>query len=383
MAVRAEFHELLLTRVRLLTEDSVGLTFLVPAELTQQYQFLPGQYLTLQARIDGQRLLRPYSIASGLDQPSRLEVGIRCVEGGRFSTYANRLSAGIMLKVMTPQGLFTASPATTPGVSRRMLIVAAGSGITPCLSIIKSLLASDPNASFTLILGNRTAKHVMFADDINALQHRYPERLAVINVLSRESTGSPLLEGHIDSQRLSGFVDAGLLPADGWHAAYCCGPPAMQDEVVPWLSAIGLAQENIHRELFVTPDQQPGEAVAGLHSTSVAATNSDTKSDNEEVPLTIHIDGVARRISVRGKSETLLAAATRQGIDLPYSCAGGLCSTCRCKLLAGEVSMDANYSLASWEVENGYILACQSRASDNSNDSDNDKNRIEIDFDAT
>ncbi len=377
MAARTQFHKLLLTKVRLLTEDSVGLTFLVPENLADVYRFLPGQYLTLQGEVNGQQVRRPYSIASGTDQPSRLEVGIRRVDDGRFSSYANRLSAGIMMDVMTPQGQFTAEPvATAPGAHRNILVVAAGSGITPCLSIIKSLLVSDPASTFTLVFGNRSSEHVMFSDDIKALKDRFTNRLSVVYVMSRESTGSPLLQGHIDSKRLAGFVDTGLLSASGWHAAYCCGPAAMMDEVVPWLSNLGLPEDAVHRELFVTPERQHEIPQADLYggSATPANTQAEAPADDGRVPLTIYMDGVERQISVRGKSETLLAAATRQGVDLPFSCAGGMCCTCRCKLLSGEVSMDANYSLASWEVENGYVLACQARALSES---------LEIDFDAT
>lgn len=380
MIERAEFHKLLLTRVRLLTEDAVGLTFLVPDDLRAAYKFLPGQYLTLQREINGELLRRPYSIASGINQPSRLEVGIRRVEGGRFSSYANRMSAGIMLDVMTPQGQFIADPVNIElGASRHILVVAAGSGITPCLSIIKSLLCNDPAAVFTLVFGNRTSQSVMFADDINALQERYSERFTVIHVMSRESTSSPLFQGYIDGQHLGNLVGAGLLAADGWHAAYCCGPSEMLDEVIAWLANVGLSQNAIHRELFATPGQQNSNKAitnaANSYEVAAAGTEQDCNDngENTNVPVTIHIGGAAQHITVRGASETILAAATRQGVDLPFSCAGGMCCTCRCKLLAGVVSMDANYSLAKREVDEGYVLACQARARGAS---------LEIDFDA-
>ena len=267
---RARFHSLLLTKVRLLTEDSVGLTFLVPDELLEQYRFKPGQYLTLKSEIDGQSVRRSYSISSGIDQPNRLEVGIRQVPGGLFSSYACAMSAGVFVDVMTPQGVFTAEPGD--GVSndpRHFLFVAAGSGITPCLSIIKSLLVSDPQAVCTLVFGNRTFDSMMFSDDIKALKDRYTDRLSIINVLSQERQESSLLAGRIDAKKLDTFLKTGLLNDSHWHAAYCCGPEPMLDEVTKWLEKTRLSPEQIHRELFVTSGK----------SSNTAATTSPTKTE--------------------------------------------------------------------------------------------------------
>ena len=367
---RARFHSLFLTKVRLLTEDSVGLTFLVPDELLEQYRFQPGQYLTLKTDIDGQSVRRSYSIASGIDQPNRLEVGIRQVPSGLFSTHACAMSAGIYLDVMTPQGMFTAQP--TAGVSdgsRHFLFIAAGSGITPCLSIIKSLLVSDPQAVCTLVFGNRTFDSMMFADDIKALKDRHTDRFSIINVLSQERQESQLLRGRIDGTKLDAFLDTGLLTDNNWHAAYCCGPEPMLDEVTQWLEKTSLSSDQIHRELFVAVGDS-GNTVTRV----TGATEKKNLSSASDAELHIKIDGTERQIPLRATSETVLEAATRAGLELPFSCAGGMCCTCRCKVLEGDVTMDANYSLARWEVEAGYTLACQSRSS---------SDKLVVDFDAT
>jgi len=368
---RARFHSLLLTKVRLLTEDSVGLTFLVPDELLEQYRFKPGQYLTLKSDIDGQSVRRSYSIASGIDQPNRLEVGIRQVPGGLFSSYACAMSAGVFVDVMTPQGVFTAEPGKDVSKDpRHFLFIAAGSGITPCLSIIKSQLVSDSQSVCTLVFGNRTFDSMMFADDIKALKDRYTDRLSIINVLSQERQESSLLAGRIDAAKLDTFLDTGLLSDNHWHAAYCCGPEPMLDEVTKWLENTRLSPEQIHRELFVASGNNSDTT---SKSTSTVTTEKNSLSSTD-AQLHIKIDGTERTIPLRATSETVLEAATRAGLELPFSCAGGMCCTCRCKVLEGEVEMDANYSLARWEVEAGYTLACQSRSS---------SDKLVVDFDAT
>jgi len=364
---RAGFHSLLLSRIRLLTDDSIGLTFLVPESLREAYSFLPGQYLTLKADVNGESLRRSYSIASASQQVDQLEVGIRRVEGGRFSNWACDLSAGINMDVMTPQGNFTAklneeeSNSATSNDSasgKQYLLIAAGSGITPCLSIIKSVLGAETESRITLIYGNRSSDSIMFVDDLKALKDLYTDRFSLIHVLSRERTDSPLLQGRIDTEKLQQFSDLKLISDEPWHSAYCCGPEAMLDEVVDWLvEKKGLLPEQVHRELFMVAGSEQSQFKPVPPADHVAT----TENDPNEITVTIRIDGSERQVLVRGSTETILAAADRNGLDLPFSCAGGMCCTCRCKVMAGSVNMDANYSLAKWEVEAGYVLACQSR----------------------
>ena len=393
---RARFHSLLLSKIRLLTDDSIALTFLVPQALRDEYRFLPGQYLTLRADIEGESLRRSYSIASASQQADRLEVGIRRVEGGRFSNWACGLSAGINMDVMTPQGNFTATidvpPATQahsaeqgvvdadsvtasvtdpasraasePSTGKQYLLIAAGSGITPCLSIIKSVLQAEKETRITLIYGNRNSNSIMFVDDLKALKDRYTDRFSIIHVLSRERTDSQLLKGRINSEKLQSFSDLKLISDKPWHSAYCCGPEAMLDEVVEWLlETKGLLPDQVHRELFMVAgsEQSKFKPAAASSVDRPSDTAAPKETDPDQVMVTIRIDGAERQVSVRGSSETILAAADRGGLELPFSCASGMCCACRCKVVAGSVNMDANYSLAKWEVEAGYVLACQSR----------------------
>lgn len=365
---RPEFHSLLLTRVRLLTGDSVGLTFCIPDNLVEHYRFHPGQYLTLRARLQGEDVRRCYSIASASQDEQKLEVGIKRVAGGVFSSYACELSAGINLQVMTPQGSFVAET----GGTHQYLVLAAGSGITPCLSILKSVLAAEPDSRIALIYGNRDTASIMFADDLKALKDRYMDRLSVVHILSRERQDTELLNGRIDAEKLSRLHALGMLGPGLWDAAYCCGPQQLIDAVVPALQTIGIDQTNIKRELFFTDS----EALAVTRqSTDVdgveTATGTNRLSDAKQA--LIRIDGAEKQITLTGRDETVLQAATRQGIDLPFSCTGGMCCTCRCKLVEGQVTMDANFSLADWEVDAGFVLACQARAG---------SDRLVLDFDA-
>lgn len=368
---------MLLTRVRLLTDDAVALTFLVPEERVDDYRFLPGQYLTLRAEINGVDVRRCYSIASAQQDEKRLEVGIKRVENGLFSSYACALSAGETMQVMTPQGSFIAEP----GGSHNYLILAAGSGITPCLSIIKSILQAEPMTRISLVYGNSHTDSIMFANDIKALKDKYMERLSVIHMMSRERQDTELFNGRIDADKLARLHELGMLGQGPWDAAFCCGPAQMIDAVLPALETIGVERSNIKHELFVS-DNSPTSSTGHSPVTKqqgVAQRSGDPGSESlsaeksELVQASIHVDGSEKLISISGRDETVLQAAHRQGLDLPFSCAGGMCCTCRCKLLQGQVTMDANFSLADWEVEAGFILACQARAS---------SEKLVLDFDA-
>lgn len=369
---RPEFHSLLLTRVRLLTEDAVGLTFLIPDERIDDYRFLPGQYLTLRADIDGADVRRCYSIASAQQENRRLEVGIKRVENGVFSNYACGLSAGAQMQVMTPQGNFIAKP----GGRHSYLVVAAGSGITPCLSIIKSILQAEPLTQFSLVYGNCSTSSIMFADDIKALKDKYMERLSVIHIMSRERQDTEIFNGRIDAAKLARLHQLGMLGQGAWDAAFCCGPAQMIDALVPALQAIGVEPADIKNELFLTENSavnSPAIKPQSAATEAVTVRPESAANNTQSVEACIRVDGSEKSITMTGRDETVLQAANRQGLDLPFSCAGGMCCTCRCKLVEGEVTMDANFSLAEWEVEAGFILACQARAS---------SEKLVLDFDA-
>ena len=348
---RAEFHKLTVSKVRCLTDESVAVSFAVPDSLQEKFAFIPGQYLTLKAVIDGENVRRSYSICSKLgDAP---EVGIKKLAGGKFSNYAQTLQAGCEVEVMTPQGSFTA----LPGGRHRYLLVAAGSGITPCLAIAKTILAQERDTQITLIYGNRSTSTVMFRQDIGDLKDRYTDRFMVINILSRETQESDWLNGRISGEKVERLAALQLISPSDCDTAYICGPAEMVESV----SAVLNEKMEVKTELFTT-------GVIPLQA--VPARALEKKGD--ATPVSVTIDGAVHQVLVNADNETVLTAAQRAGLDLPFSCAGGMCCTCRCKVLSGQTAMDMNFSLADWEVEAGFTLACQTRPLDD---------KVVLDFD--
>lgn len=342
---RNTFHDLTISDVRSLTNDSVCISFKVPDDLQSEFQFIPGQYLTLRTLIDGQDERRSYSICSSVHK-DELEVGIKRVPDGVFSTHAMALSAGETLSVMPPQGRFTAEL----GGQHHYLLVAAGSGITPCLSIAASVLEAEHESQITLIYGNQSSTSLMFRAELNALKDRYTERFQLFHVLTREQQDVDLSNGRIDDDKIKQFFEAGLISPHKLDAAYICGPEDMIKAVSSALSDIGMAKEAIHFELFtsaksgIRPPQKPLR---------------QTAADTSKVSITL--DGTTREFGLDAETETVLAAAQRAGLDLPFSCEGGMCCTCRCRIVSGNSEMDVNYSLQDWEIEAGFTLACQTR----------------------
>ena len=339
------FHSLRVAEVRRLTPDAVAISFAVPDDLRPVFAFMPGQYLTLRATIDGEDIRRCYSLCSTPDAPL-LTVGVKQVEGGAFSTFANQsLKVGDVLEVMAPEGRF-ALPGDQPG--RHALAIVAGSGITPVLSIAARLLASDAAARFTLIYGNRTSASVMFAEEIEDLKDRYLERVAVTYVLSREPQDSPLLNGRIDGERLRAFA-AGSIDLKSIDDVLLCGPEAMIAQARETLIELDFNPRRLHSEVF-TPAarRETFRAPAGAAAQQVVA------------EIDMKLDGHVRHFTMLASDANVIDAAARAGIDLPYSCKGGMCCTCRCRAVSGEVEMAVNYSLEPWELESGFRLACQS-----------------------
>ena len=324
--------------------DGVALSFSVPSELTEQYRFLPGQYLTLRAEVNGEDIRRSYSICSNHNNDT-IEVGIKRVEDGRFSNYASTLKVGDQCQVMTPQGRFTAEI----GGNNIYLLVAAGSGITPCLSIIKSVLSDEPESHIALIYGNRNTQSIMFREDLDDLKNQFNDRFMLAHVLTGEKQDADIFNGRIDAEKLSKLKSAGLINPTACNAIYLCGPKEMIDSCSQGLIDSGVAKDKVKFELFTSSD-----------GTAIKPQTKKTKKDSASgTPVTIILDGAERVIKV--DNETVLAAAQRAGLDLPFSCAGGMCSTCRCKVTAGDTQMDLNFSLADWEIEAGFTLACQTR----------------------
>jgi ring-1,2-phenylacetyl-CoA epoxidase subunit PaaE len=341
----SRFHALKVAEIRRLTAESVSIGFAIPAELRAEFAFAPGQYLTLRSTIDGEDIRRSYSICSALDE-NLLRIGVKKVEGGAFSAFANEsLKPGDLVEVMPPEGRFTI-PEGANGC--HILAIAAGSGITPILSIAKSLLARDGAARVTLIYGNRTSNSVMFAEEIEDLKNRYLQRFSVVHIFSREPQDVPLLHGRITAERIGALARA-VVELETVDHAFLCGPEGMIDEARSALQALGMPNERIRSELFTasTPRRHfrpPLTAEPGVIVSRVS----------------VKLDGKRHAFDMLASDENVVDAAARAGIDLPYSCHGGMCCTCRCKLEKGEVAMAVNYSLEDWEMKAGYVLACQS-----------------------
>lgn len=355
-----QFHDLTICRARHTGADAAVLTFNIPPDLHDVFAFIPGQYLTLRATIDGRDERRSYSICSGLEE-SGLSVGIKRVDGGLFSNYALNLKAGDRLDVMPPQGRFVAPV----GGTHRYLLLACGSGITPCLSIAKSVLASEPNSEVTLLYGNRTTASIMFREDIDALKDLFLNRLKVMHFLSREQQDVDFLNGRLDGDRIRALVAQGLIKPDRYDGIYLCGPQTMIEETKAVFVSLGVGKDRMFFELF-------GTAPAPF---AKLATNNQPTTDGEgETQVSIILDGTRKVLHMDGGRETVLAAAQAAGLDLPFSCAGGMCCTCRCKVTEGSARMDVNYSLQDWEQAAGYVLACQARPTSNA---------LTLDFDKT
>jgi ring-1,2-phenylacetyl-CoA epoxidase subunit PaaE len=341
------FHTLKVADVRRETPDAVSIAFAVPPELADEYRFHPGQHLTLRRECDGQDIRRSYSICTGLDD-RELRVAVKRVDGGIFSTLCNEsLRPGDMIDVMTPQGRFGVMPDAS--VARNYLAVAAGSGITPILSLLRSVLTREPNSRFMLIYGNRTAKDIIFKEALEDLKDRFMGRLVVHHVLSREQQEIELFNGRIDSDKIEALLKS-FAPASRIDHAFLCGPGAMIEDAKATLVRLGTPSGNVHIEYFSTD----GIPVAPRRASPKAAGEAPVAHAH----VTLH--GSAYDIPML-EGETIIDAGERAGIELPYSCRGGMCCTCRAKLVSGEVEMAVNYSLEPWEKEAGYVLTCQAR----------------------
>jgi ring-1,2-phenylacetyl-CoA epoxidase subunit PaaE len=336
------FHSLRIRDVRRETPDCISLAFEVPPTLAEEFRFVPGQHLSLRAVLGGEELRRSYSICSGLDD-GELRVAIKKVGGGRFSAWANEaLQPGHSIDVMTPDGRFTVP--VDARHAKHYLAFAAGSGITPILSLAKTLLAREPQSCFTLVYGNRRAAGTMFIEELSALKDRYLTRFVLLPVFSREEQEVALFNGRIDADKVRQILGA-LVPADDIDEAFVCGPSSMLDEVEAALVQAGVPPEHVHVERFGTPGAVTAVAPA---------------EDAADALVTILIDGVRREVEFHKHHGSVLDAGRAAGLDLPYSCKGGMCCTCRAKLLDGEVKMHKNFALEKGDLDAGFVLTCQS-----------------------
>ncbi|MVW78957.1 1,2-phenylacetyl-CoA epoxidase subunit PaaE [Bordetella sp. 02P26C-1] len=342
------FHPLKVASVARNTRDAVVVTFDLPVELRDEFAFRPGQYLTLRTELDGTELRRSYSICCAPDD-GVLRVAIKKVDEGVFSSWANHeLQPGQVLEVMPPAGNFTVE--FSPAHQRHYVAFAVGSGITPVLSLVKTALATEPHSRFTLFYGNRASSSVLFREEIEDIKNTYMERFSLVYIMSRETQDIELFNGRLDGDKVDQLLSV-WMPPDAIDYAFVCGPHTMIDSVVQRLQARGVPKSNIKFELFGAPDG-PRSLRTGREQR--------TAPGKGQCELTVIQDGHSRSIVIEKNRDSVLDAAMKQGLELPYSCKGGVCSTCRCKVIEGEVDMDANFALEDYEVARGFVLSCQS-----------------------
>ena len=346
------FHSLFVKRIEPLTLDAAQITFAIPPDLRDAFEFKSGQFLTLRAQILGESVRRSYSICSApalLAKAQELSVGIKRVDQGVFSTWATtQLQAGDELDVMPPDGRFVTK---IPNAKMRLMI-AAGSGITPMLSMLGHGLATEESSRFTLVYGNQRVNTIMFSEALQDLKDRYPGRLQLIHILSRQATELPLSYGRIDGKKIKELTRS-LIDVKLVEEAFICGPEAMIEAAEAALQTAGIAKERIHSERF-----------ASNHTTKLIAPRAvNTPGSSPKAlkySLEVILDGKTNAMQL-GDDGTVLDTALEAGLDLPYACKGGVCCTCRAKVIEGKVSMDKNYTLEQWEIDKGFVLTCQAR----------------------
>jgi ring-1,2-phenylacetyl-CoA epoxidase subunit PaaE len=346
-ARRGRFHALRVTTVDRLADDAVAVTFDVPEELREAFAFAHGQHLTIRTTLgDGPELRRTYSICTPATG-GPLRVAVKQLAGGAFSTWANTaLRPGAVLEVMTPTGGFTS--VLDPTAARTYCAIAAGSGITPVLSIAATVLEVEPDSRVVLVYGNRTSRSVMFLEELADLKDRYPTRFQLVNVLSREQQEAELLSGRIDAAKVAQLLQR-LIPAQRVDDWFLCGPLDMVDGVREALAEAGIDPHRVHVELFhadgPAPVPRPIEPADGAAAGSVA--------------VTVQLDGRSSSYALPATGATVLDGLVGVRADAPYACKGGVCGTCRARLVSGEVAMDHAYALEQAEIDAGYVLTCQ------------------------
>jgi ring-1,2-phenylacetyl-CoA epoxidase subunit PaaE len=352
------FHPLSVQKIIRETADCVSLTFDIPASLKKEFEFKEGQNIVIKHIHQGEEIRRSYSICNAPHE-QELKVAIKKIPGGVFSTFANeQLQEKETLEVMPPSGKFNAHLATHSFPN--YLAIAAGSGITPVISIIKHTLYTQANSRFTLLYGNQNRSSVVFFEELEGLKNQYIDRLTIINILSREKTDAEVLYGRIDATKLSSLQK--IVSYSSFHAAYLCGPEAMIFDTAAFLENNGIDKKNIHFELFTT-------SATAKKPTFINTSETDQGPKSK---ITVRLDGRSLDFDLPFNGQNILDAALQQGADLPYACKGGVCCTCRAKLLEGTVTMDVNYALEPEEVEQGFILTCQSHPT---------SSKVVVDFD--
>jgi len=344
MSHTPKFHRLAINDLKRETSDAISMTFAIPDELAADYAFAPGQYLTLRTTMDGEEVRRSYSICSSPDD-HELRIAVKRVDGGAFSSWAlDELKSGDELDVMTPTGRFGVAHA--PDQARVHVGFAAGSGITPIMSIVRGILAREPSSRFFLFYGNRTTNGILFREALEELKDRFMGRLSVFHVLSQEEQDLPILYGRLDREKVEVLLRA-MVPAAAVDHVFVCGPVEMSADIEATCVDLGIPAERVHVERFVS----------GLGGKPRAKVQIAPEAPPKAIASLI-VDGKRKDVPI-AEGEAILDAALRAGMDLPYACKGGMCSTCRAKVVEGETVMDLNYSLEPWELEAGFVLTCQ------------------------
>ncbi|MFL5811822.1 MAG: 1,2-phenylacetyl-CoA epoxidase subunit PaaE [Flavisolibacter sp.] len=355
------FHPLVVKKVEKETEDCVSISFDVPGEIAELFQFKQGQSLTIRKQLNGEEVRRTYSICSSPFDNS-LRIAVKKVDGGIFSTWANeQLTTGDRLDVMPPVGKFYTE--LDPSQKKNYVAFAAGSGITPVLSIIKTTLLTEPQSSFTLVYGNRTRNSIIFKEELEAIKDRFIDRFRMYHILSREKTDAIINYGRIDVEKLE-LLFSKLINISNCDEFFLCGPEEMIFCIKGYLSGKAVASEKIHFELFTIPGQK---------QSTVIQEEVTRHNEGPKAKISVKLDGIMFDFDLDYGGESILDAALKQGADLPYACKGGVCTTCKARLTEGEVSMDVNWGLEPDEVEKGFILTCQSHPK---------TEKVVIDFDA-
>lgn len=347
----SKFHIASISDVRKETDDTVSVAILIPENERGEFNFIQGQYLTFRTIIDGEDIRRTYSICSS-PLEKELRVAVKKIEGGKFSTWANDvLKTGDSIEVMPPMGHFHTK--VNPKQKKNYLAFAAGSGITPVMSIMKTILAVEPESTFTLVYGNKGASSIIFREELEGLKNRYLSRFTLYHILSREATDTDIFNGRIDAEKCTSLFKS-LIDPGSMDEIFICGPGDMIVAVSAELEKNGIDKSNIHYELFTSPS----EAGNQLNHAPKKEIKKEFAGDVSSVRIIL--DGVHTTFPLATEGESVLDAAHRAGADAPYACKGAVCCTCRAKVLEGKVEMTLNYSLTEEEVAQGYILTCQS-----------------------
>jgi ring-1,2-phenylacetyl-CoA epoxidase subunit PaaE len=342
-----EYHPLSVAAVERLTTDAVAVTFDVPAEIADRFAYLPGQHVALRADIDGEDVRRTYSICANA-RTGKLRVGIKQVPGGEFSTFATtRLAPGDIIGVSPPYGEFTIEPEA--GRARHYAAIAAGSGITPVLAMVSSVLATESGSRFTLLFGNRTAGSIMFREELAGLKDRYPARFQLVHVLSREAQLIPAFSGRLDPERINLLLDE-IVDSESVAAWFLCGPYELVRDAREALRGRGVAAGTIQDELFFSAPTPPAPPPPPVDTSGHAA-------------VTFTLDGRTATVLVDPAGPPILSYALEQRRDTPFSCRGGMCTTCKARVSEGRATLDRNFALTADDLEQGYILTCQAHPS--------------------